>query len=386
MAQRQFASGDTSIWLDKYGDGSAGDYSTSGSIADSSRTGYANTTITGTADSTSATAGAGTGFSAGDLVLIHQSKSTGAGAWELNKISSTGTGTNWTMSYALINSYVTGAQVYRLAQFNNVTIGNGHTLTGVSWSGTAGGIVALLAKGTITVTGTISGNSIGFSGGANSSADNVVGWTGLGTNGTATSRSTSANSTGGGGGGANLTAPGGGGGGGHAAAGSNGTVLVGTGGDAGGTASLTTAIFGGGGAGGGRGNNSYESGAGGKSGTLIFLIGKTITVTGGITSNGENGANATGVGGTTHGGGGGGGSGGGILIKGQNISLGSTVVTATGGTGGTGISGGGNGGAGSVGRIHVDYSGSISGTTNPTLDSTQDGTLADVGGYIFIQA
>ena len=98
------------------------------------------------------------------------------------------------------------------------------------------------------------------------------------------------------------------------------------------------------------------------------MFAKTPTVTGAITANGDNGGNGTSTGG-------GAGAGGSVEIKTQTGVFGTNLITATGGTGGTG--GSGAGGAGGTGRIHADYSTSVSGTTNPTLDSLIDSALTD---------
>src|SRR3990167_2210136 len=166
MAQRQFASGDTSTWAEKYGDGSAGAVTISADTTDSSRSGYANTTASATIGSTALTAGSGTGFAANDLVIIHQSRNggTGVGNWELNKISSVGGGTNWTLAYSTIYAYDTTAQVYHLVQNSAITINSAQTLTGVAWNSTTGGIVALLCNGIVTVTGNITVASKGYVG------------------------------------------------------------------------------------------------------------------------------------------------------------------------------------------------------------------------------
>src|SRR3989304_5395862 len=74
----------------------------------------------------------------------------------------------------------------------------------------------------------------------------------------------------------------------------------------------------------------------------------SITVTGGINSNGNAGsadANAAGEGG--------GGSGGSIKLMGKTLALGSSLVTASGGAGGA--LGGGGGGAGGAGRVAVFF-------------------------------
>lgn len=384
MSQRQFRSDDTSTWNDGFGYGSDGAYSTAGSLTDSSRTGYSCTNIDTTATSTSASVTAVGNFAAGDIVLIHQSRGTLAGTWELNKISSVGGGTNWTLAYAAtFTSSNVGAnqcQVYRLLQYSSININSGHTLTSVAYNGARGGIIALLCNGTTTITGNISvagvtgalgvaagGAGIGFRGGASTNVTQSQ--YGEGTSGAnATSSTSAANGSGGGGSWGNSESAahdGAGGGGGNAVAGGagigNGAAYNGLGGGTAGNAALTSMVFGGGGGGGSnRTTPSYVKSSGGGGAGIVLLISKTITVTGTINLNG-------GVGPTSDGGGGGG-AGGSCLLKGQTITLGSNLITATGGSAFSG-------GTGGAGRIHVDYKTSISGSTSPTLNSTQDATL-----------
>lgn len=373
MAQRQFKSTDTSTWVEKFGSGAAGAITISADTADSARTGYANTTASATSGSTALTAGSGTGFAAGDLVIIHQSRNggAGAGAWELNKISSVGGGTNWTLGYATVQAYDTTAQVYRLAQNTNITIDSTKTLTGVAWDGTKGGIVALLANGTVTMTGKISVSGIGYRNGTGGGGAGQA-TSGEGTSGAQASQSTA---NGNGGGGAKLDADAGeasGGGGAGGGAGTNGGYdnpsgrTFGVGGSVSGNAGLTLMTFGGGG-GGGQQQNPSSVGTPGLGGGLILIIAKTIIYNGDITI-----ANGT-DGGSRDSGGGGGGS---VLLKGQIITLGSNLITANAGVNYLGGNSSANTG---VGRIHADYRDTISGTTTPTLDSTQDPTLTDVG-------
>lgn len=370
MAQRQFRSDDTSLWIDKYGTGSDGATS-----INNSTDATAVTSLTGSATSTSATAGSGTGFANGNLVVIHQTQQSGATNWELNKISSVGGGTNWTMAYPLINTYGSGAQVYLLKQYTTVTINTGQTLNSTAWGGTTGGLIAFLASVSITVPGTLNNSGGGFRGGGQNGI-NQPGQYGEGNpGGVATASNTNNN---GNGGGANF--PGGnldtGNGGGNGTAGSSGS-FSGTGGTTAGSADLTTASFGGGGSSGTWNiNNLAGAATGGVGGGFILLIAPTITITGGIQSNGSNGGSATDDNGL-RGFAGGGGAGGSILLKGNNITLGTGLVTANAGSGGTGSGGsethaGGNGG---VGRIHADYGSTISGTTSPTIDTRQDPTL-----------
>jgi hypothetical protein len=382
MAQRQFRSDDSDLWLDRFGDGSTGALS-----QNTATDAIANTTFSGTQAATSGTAGSGTGFAAGDLILIHQSRNggDGAGVWELNKISSVGGGTDWTLSYALQNDYGTTGQVYLLKQYSTVTINSGQTFTGRAWDGTSGGIVAFLANSSITVTGGIDvsgANGKGYRGYDDNNGA-VHGLRGEGTASAGNDSSTSANGNGGGSGtGGSGVQGGGGGGGGHAASGSNGSTAGGTGGTggtSGGVAGLTTMIFGGGGGTGGRDSSNPGRTRGGSGGGIVILIAPTITVTGSITANGQNAPGTIPASGSQDGGGGGG-AGGSILLKGQALTLGSSLITAAAGSLAGGANGGASGGNGSVGRIHADYSTSISGTTSPTIDSTLDTTLEDATG------
>lgn len=370
MASLQFRSDDTpNTWSEAFGDGSDGDLTISTDTTDST----ANTTCSGNLSSTTLTVGDSSGFVNGNLVLIHQSRNggDGAGVWELNKINSGGGTTTWTMKYALTNAYGTTAQVYLLKQYSGVTINSGITLTSSAWDGTKGGIVAYLCKGTITVTGTITTGGPGQSGGyattatgyrGNLAVSSQNGVQGEGTSGSGGTVSTSANGSGGGGGGAQTSPDWDGGGGGNGTAGGLGGT--GSGGGTSGNAGLTTMTFGG--AGGAAGASTADGGHAGYGGGIILLIGITITVTGAITAEGTDGQ----VEGSFNGGGGGG-AGGSVLFKGTNITLGTTLVKARGGVAGTG-----SGGTGGDGRIHADYQNSISGTTNPTLDSRQDSSLS----------
>jgi len=365
LAQRQFLTSDTSLWTDRYGDGSDG-AGTAGSNVQ--------TTASVAIDATALTAGSGTGFAAGNLIIIHQSRNggTGVGNWELNRISSVGGGTDWTLAYATIYAYNTTAQVYLMKQYSSY---NGTLATGTAWAGASGGIAGFFCNGTATITGG-SSNGGGFRGGAGSVSSTSTqgeGETGAG------SAATSANGSGGGG------------------------SLSGTGGT-GGTAfqtvaGLTTRFVFGGAGGGGNARGGGNALAGGAGGGIVIIISKTIDITGSMTTNGANGA--ANIGGSD--GMGGGGAGGTVLLKGQNITLGSTLITSTGGAAsidpgsgsgdgagggagsanGTNGDGNGPGGAGAVGRIHADYSTSISGTTSPTIDTTVDSIYDDTPGGFF---
>jgi len=377
MSQRQFRSDDSpSKWTNRYGSGPNGAYAPS-----TSTDAPIDSAVTGTIDTTSLPA-TNASFAAGQLILIHQTQGTGAGQWELNKIASYTAGTI-TLSYPLIYGYVSGAQVIVLKQYSSVNIASGVTLTAKAWNGTVGGIVVWLCNGTTTVTGTLSATGTGFragSGGPGSQAQQAEGTAGPG--GTTT---TAANGNGGGGGNQNGgNGSSGGGGGGHAAAGTTGSLgsgspTAGVGGAIAGVAALTTIVFGGGGGGGSRGNGvTGTPGNGAIGGGIILLISKTITITGAILTDGQVGGD-----GTEEGSGGGAAAAGAILLKGQKIILGSSLSASAKAGGVEGVSGnGGNGGASAVGRIHIDYSDSYTGTTSPTLDSRQDLSLRTFRGGV----
>lgn len=367
---------------------------TDGSLTISSNTTEApiDSAATGTAGSYTLSA-TNASFASGQAILIHQTMGTNAGQWERNTITGYTAGTI-TLQSPLVGTYTSGAQVRVLKQYTNVTVNNGVTWTAKAWNGTTGGILAFLANGTITITGTISANSCGFRGGTggNSGTTNtdVRSLQGEGTGGSQT-YSFSANGNGGGGSdGSGGDGGNGGGGGGNATVGGTSwynQASPGVGGNSSGSNDLTTLTFGGAG-GGGRGEKSGSGagGTGGNGGGIIFLTGTTITVTGAIVANGANGSAASPLTNTDGAGGGGGGAGGSVLLKAQTATLGTNLITVTAGTGGQGGSNGSGtqyayGGNGSVGRVNINYLTSYTGTTSPTLNTIQDNTLVTTASY-----
>lgn len=339
----------------------------------------------GTAGSTSLSA-TNASFAAGQIILIHQSRGTGAGAWELNQIASYTAGTITTV-YPLENTYTDSgasqAQVLVLKQYKSVKVNAGVTLTAKAWNGDVGGILAFLCSGKVDIVGTLSakgnngayggngtagGQGIGHIGGAcrSATADYQYGQQGEGSSGAPTD-SSSANGTGAGGG---YTGPpdgyGSGGGGGHATSGGSGTGGgAGSGGAGGGTiglADLTQIHFGGGG-GGGVKDSLSNNGSGGAGGGIVAIFAKEISISGAINADGGSGGNGDyGIGG--------GGAGGSVLIKAQKSVLGTNLITALGGAAGGG--GGAPAGAGGNGRIRVDAC-SLSGDSNPTASKVTGG-------------
>lgn len=334
-------------------------------------------------------------FAAGQIVLIHQSRGSGAGTWVRNTIQSYTTGTI-TLVNPLNATYASSgndrAQVRVMKQYTNVTINSGITYTVKTWNASSnftGGILSFIASGTITINGSINGNGLDgttFIGGvglgytAAGTPPAEPGTAGEGTVGAPISGSAPNGNAGGGSYGYS-----GAGGGGNATAGTTGVTVSdtdtsfntpGVGGLMSGTTDLTTMVFG------GAGGSSWQASgaAGGGGGAIVFITGATITmgVAGSIVVNGGSGGSASVRGG------GGGGAGGCILLKAQIATLGAGLITALGGAGGIGGAGHtprGNGGAGSVGRIHLDYYTSYTGTTSPTLDATQDNTLVTNTSY-----
>jgi hypothetical protein len=386
---RQFKSTDTSKWTEKFGNKSDGDAS-----INTSTFAEANETFTGSSGATTGTAG-GTSIATNDCVVIHQTQGSGAGSWELNKVTSGGS-TSLTFKYALCNSYGAGAQILKLRQYSSLTINTSQTLTGSSWNGSKGGIVAYLVNGIAQGPGTISvagGNGSSFTGAGAGGAGTGRGFSGgnghqgqlpggqsiNGNCGNSIIGNDLKDSNGGGGGHTtdgddHLVSGGGGGNGGAGATGTSGTGdshIDGPGGIAVGNAALTLMDLGGGGGGGADSWNdpqNHNCSGGGSGGGIVLIIAKEIKDTLVIQATGGNGGSADAPGG--------GGAGGSILLKGKIVSLGGGLVTAAGGAVGTG------GGAGGAGRIHVDYSVSLDGTTTPTLDSTQDTSIVeDAGGF-----
>jgi hypothetical protein len=360
VAQRQFRSDDTDQWGYKYGSAKDGSVTVDANETDSAP----NTTLTGTSGGTSATAGSGTGFANGDIVFIHQTQGTGAGNWELNKISSVGGGTNWTMAKNLMNTYAAGAQVVKLVEHLNYTINSSKTVTVRAWDGSKGGILVRLAKIAITHNGNINAVAMGFRGGA-SATNNGSSYQGESSVG-AGGQSESANGASGGGGAGDDHL---GGGGGHVSAGGTGSGRPSASGGASiGQADLVVMHLGHAG-GGASEHNSNGVPAAPNGGGLVFFIAPSISGNGTITVNGT----ASTAGGDADQVVPGSSAAGSILFKGVNINLSSMTVTAVGGS--ATVAGSRTGATGSNGRIHADYSKTITGTTNPSIDSRQDLSL-----------
>ena len=331
---------------------------------DTAGTGAATTTCSGSSGSKTLTLTAASTFANGDLVFIKQDTGTGVGLCELNYIVSGVGTTTLALLSNLVNTFTlsgaSSASITELKRYRNATVNSSK-----SWTGN----MVIAAKETATITGFISANGAGFGPGSTSSSTQTNGYQGYGEAGTAPVQSINANSSGGGGGDGSTSeddVPGGGGGGSFVA----GTTGQKTNNDPAGiggaksqtTADLTKIVPGGGGGQSGGGLLGVTK-TGGTGGGYLVIFAKNLIVTGGITANGTDGQ----VGNETHDGGGGGGGGGCILLTCQDATLGTNLVTATAGAGGLAKM---DGGAGGAGAIRLNYSGTYTGTTNPTLSTS----------------
>jgi Cys-rich repeat protein len=303
----------------------------------------------------------------GARVVLHQTQGTAAtaGLYEFNTVTAVAGG-NVQLATPLRNAYSTAgaarAQLVVVQVYNDLIVRPAGSLTAPEWNGSTGGLLAIEATGAVLVEGAIRMNGRGFHGpsrgcaapgGSNRCRYGQQGesWSGIGATGPAS------NAGGGGGGGQGEDCGSGGGGayGVGAGAGSPGdcgragaTSGVcalrcpnegGASGAAYGTGSLSGTIhLGSGGGEGGMDDDGGLPGAGGNGGGVILLrAGGNVVVRGAVTASGTDGLNGDqfACGGVGCGmGGGGGGAGGGVWIAAPNVTLGASLVTATGGNGG----------------------------------------------------
>jgi len=116
-----------------FGDGRDGDLVISSNTTDSP----IDSSCSGTADSNSLSA-FNASFATGQKIMIHQSRGTDAGVWEINEIESYNEGTIITkdpLEHTYTDSGASQAQVIVLKQYHNVTINSGVTWTAKAWDG-----------------------------------------------------------------------------------------------------------------------------------------------------------------------------------------------------------------------------------------------------------
>ncbi|HEX5750797.1 MAG TPA: Ig-like domain-containing protein [Archangium sp.] len=347
---------------------------------------YAPVTAALAAGSTSIPIGTCTGnvtcFTAGDLVLVHQTTSLvkaatpepvdittaseGVARWEFARLAEGTTTATLELTAPLVRQYAANVtQVIRVPEYTNVTIASTGIITAPAWDGSTGGIVAFLANATVNNNGVITASALGFRGGQYvndaTGASGCAGTTALdqpapsgaqkgegivntryGT--TQTGRGNVANGAGGG-----VCVKSGGGGGGHGGVGGQGGRSSDGGRDVGGLGGaaltyepLTQWAFGGGG---GAGHGTNGTGVpGGRGGGAIFIRAGQLTGSSGTLSASGGSASASNLDG-----GSGGGAGGSIYLR-VIRTADCGALLATGGIGGNvntlrvGPGGGGGGG------------------------------------------
>lgn len=349
----------------------------------------------GTSGSTSLSL-ASSGFTNGDIVLIHQVRGTGAGQWEINMVSSGGGTTTLTLNKVLSYTFTDDgaenqAQVIKIPMYSSINVSSSFTWSATGWNQDTGGFLIGACNGVATFAGTAknTGND-----GTNQTTDNssasrgTSGSNGGGFRGGQNSTDSSAAGQGEGSAGAGIETTSANGNGGGGADGSSGGLNSGAGGSNGGygqdssrgskgglagNSELTIMTFGGGG-GGGRNDVGSGAGGGGCGGGNIVLITKSLVIssTGAIQAAGSSGGNN----GVSEGSGGGG-AGGSILIVCQTANTGTTSGQLY------ALAGGGpnNAGDGGDGRIAIHYSGVVSGAAaSPAATTVFDGRLIEFGG------
>lgn len=325
-----------------------------------------------------------------------------AGLYEIRTVTvvnrSAGTPTTIGLSSALVNSYNTGSnssvQIITFRRLNAAAFTTTASITGLAWTGSVGGVIALDIGTDFTLSHSITANGLGFRGGT-VSANYYGGGTTCTTIDFATSVTRCAQKgegiypitsttmalgiakalNGGGGGGQDING-GGGGGGNYSAGGIGGCGWNGgtgcTSPCAGGLAGITLSanisasrVFMGGGGGGGQQNNSAAT-AGGNGGGIILIKANRI-ITGACAFNPTITANGNSVANCGNDGGGGGGAGGSIVlnVNSFSISAGCPLLVRANGGNGSNVNTSTHAGGGAGGQGVVIYS-----NTQPTVNVT----------------
>jgi len=334
------------------------------------------------AGATTLNVGSTTGFSAGQLILIHNTQDASSGFngyYEYNRIASVPDSTTLNLTDGIIRAKESNAfsgtgerevtQVVLVNEFTDLTL-TGETVNADAWNGSqSGGILAIWCTGTLTLAGSIlNANAKGFQGGQTASTSNYGdNQTGMGNRGYLQLSRTGLGGSGGGGrqNTPGATSQGDGGGASHGALGTAGTG--GNYGNAGvtiGQQDLLLSSAGVGifnlGPGGGAGGYDYSNagGNGGYGGGAIIINAAAIVSTGTSVIRALPEAGGSGSGG----GKGGGGAGGSIAINCNTLTESSGTLTIT----ADGVAANGSGGAGGAGRIHIRGTQSGSPTVTPS--------------------
>lgn len=352
-----------------FGQGGGGVIPTSGTFG-------AGVLCSGTAASDILTVPSSAAFNIGDrITIIQMTGSSGVvGKIEESYVIAKPTGTTLQLIKSLTNTYTnsgdTKAVCFVTAEYSGGDISS--TWQSATWDKNTdlGGLIHIVSKGTIIISGSLTAAARGFEHGESSQTGGEEhGHRGFGYTGVDNGRETSSIDSGGGGGGRQYDNPGGGGGGGNVSGGTNGGPGAGGSGQGGQSAPVDSlgdrVIMGGAGGNGGTRHTPTQGGQGGRGGGIVIVTAPKIIVTGTMSANGANGGN-----GANAGGGAGGGAGGYILLRAIEAVLGTNKVSAGGGSGGSGAGTNNNGGPASVGKIVVNackVTGSIS-TGSVTLN------------------
>ncbi len=380
----------------RYGDGRDGDVNISGSgninseVLGTGRTGsvpegvqvdvLANPTTTDISVSNS------TGFAAGDQVLlINLQGATGdvgdVGNWEILAVDSIPGGNTVRMTGVPARTYggsSFSAQtivLQRIPQWDNVVISG--TVTANAWDGSNGGVLAFVASGTVSVTGSLDMSEKGYRGGAGFIG---TGWSadGEGRTGPGSAGDQAANDNGGGGSyGHGGYYNGNSGGGAYGTRDPNtpgnqgSSSISGTAGAVIGDSNLSQLNFGG-----GAGGCLAQSGSpldGGDGGGIVLVRATTLSVTGSIQSDGQDGIICPGGDPSNRSGG----AGGAIYLVSDALTLNSTTVLAE---GGSEHCNGNNGCAnyGGEGRIRMEYT-TLNGSGYPNTSQHDDAANPNPG-------
>lgn len=379
MAQRQFRSTDTDRWLHGFGQkGNIINVSVDGVLPN----GYS---------AINALAGAQpavSDFAEGDILLIHKSRGALANVsptWELNRKQLSA------LQYALTREFATDggnekSQIVKAVVCKKFLLTAGATLSITPWNyvNGLGGLGVIIADEVDLSGGTLDLRGAGFEQGHNGgdyTGGQAEGWPAPGLDpyggaGTNAGRQRNGNSPGSGTGtnSGSETQPGAGGAANknNGADGSQGTSTAGApngsfgiGGQAAGNDDLSCLVFSGAGsvgAGHVDGSGWYPGRGAGRGTASLIIICRRFKAPLRIIADGTDALSLL----HPNSGGSSGSAGANVLVQGQEIDLGSGVITAAAGVSAT------RAGGSSVGRIAARYSRSIAGTTSPAADVTQD--------------
>jgi hypothetical protein len=325
-------------------------------------------------------------FGPGDRAMVislegRPTETDDVGRWSLVDVGAVDTSTNTitalenvTGSFGPDNTQLRSHTVglLRVPQVTDLTVTG--TLMADAFDGDCGGVMAVLATGTVDVSGSIDLRGAGYEGGDENNSHDSSGRAGSSIAGRG-DKGIAGNDGGGGGGGGESSScsdcTGSGAGGSYGSAGLEGESsddLSGSGGEAGselGGNTLVKLLMGSGGGAGALDSSSEDGigGAGGAGGGALLLRAASLNVTGTIDARGADGANGCGaaINGCGHGaeseaGSGGGGAGGALFLVASEMQLSADSIWATGGAGAESAAVlGVYAGDGGDGRIRLDY-------------------------------